>query len=850
MEGRQNYKYVIRKEAALDLADVPVAENSFRRKFFSFWDRFLFGRPHLAFIVFIVFIALPISIIFVVVKDVQGSLVGTTYIYESRVGHVPQLTPNRVYEQSYDFEMSEVEQVEITEITSPEWFTQRYLDNVDAVVSYKGKPEYDVNDRFVLLAQAQKVNYYDCSGCDADARYSYALVEYNLNTRACSDSKVWGRNPLGYSNPYSETSFCKQFDNECVVSSSWRYFASEEECVNSQNPPQIITPISDEVVYFESDCDGAYMADTIELDKKIEATDRDGEIVRFSITSSLVEVELQQDSIETLVRQISSEAGGKYYEAVYGAMINLQITPDVIGGMVPLTLSACDMLGHCDVQYMNISVLKRESCQQELPETGLPYFHITNPIQESTVRGSVPIVWDMGGYDTYEVLLNLYQNDCTTFVKKIEQQDMLTLNGNKGFVKMCSSELLDNGEYCVRGYMRQSGSSGGWMVSDQVQISVRNDNHRPVITSTPPAAELVTGANYEYIVSASDEDGDKVNLSIVGLPDWLNFDGSKISGTTVVPGGYSFSIIASDHLAGEDIQLVAVNVVPPINDSTKFTLHFPHEESVLSGSSNLISWEAQDEDGISHLEIYYSHDQKKWTQLGTYVGGKREAEWDVSSLANGNYWLKFVFEDGCEQQVTSVFFSEVFFVSQGDLEAVAVSFPAIFDMAPHENAELFTTSPLIYANYAPSEGTQIEQSSVKVLLDGGEITEECEIDETHVNCALLESLARGQHKVRINVADSSGRSMSTEWLFQIVEAQIIPSSLRALDLSEPPAKLFGIQTAIPISIVAAVIVLLITVILFTGFPLLFFGTLKMIIRLIRRPQTKVTRIEVPDTLAI
>lgn len=839
MDADKNYKYVIRKEAALELADVSLEEKSWQRKARLLLDRILFGKPHIALILFVFFIALPISIIAVILKDVQVHQVKDVYVYESRDDGISILTPNRVFEKSYKFEGNQVQNVEINEIVSPDWFVQSYFDKEGKAVGYRGKPEEEISDRFVLLAKAKRSSYYECSGCDEDDKFSYYLVEYNLSTRKCESVPIWGRNPLGYENPFDDKSYCKRFENECLVSSSWRYFTSQEDCANELNPPQITSDISDEIVIFEADCDGTFLRDSIRVDKQMKAIDQDGEIVRFSVSSQYSDlISVTQDSIETIIRQITSGKGEKYYEREYKALASLEVTVDDIGSTIPITIRACDPLGQCDLRYMNVSVSQKDICNNELPETGgTPHITLSSPVEGETITGDVPIVWTLGGFDAYDVRVDLLGKDCDSFIKKLYLGEKLTLNGNKGFAKAWDSTLVSDGQYCLRAYMKKNGVAGAWNESDSKTITIDNSNHRPKFTSTPSVDLITTGQQFEYRIDVMDDDGDDIDISIIDLPEWLSFDGEKLSGTTAVPGGYILTVVASDGNGGISRQFVDINVTPPLNNATSFELNFPHGASVLAGSSNEISWEARDEDGISNVDIYFSADRQKWHKITSLAGGKRTTVWDTTNLKSGLYYLQFIIEDESDQQVQSVFVSDEFYISNNQLSSGGGSFPSIENVTPQPNVEIYNNMPLIFASIFPSDSGQIVTNQLSIQLDAKTIAKACVVSEKSISCTLDGSLEIGQHKVRVEVKDSRDRSIVEEWLFTIIDEKKPIAGI--LDMSEPNAIIFGVRTPIPVSILTAIIVVICVAILFTGIPLLLYSIASALSTRIRKARAVV-----------
>ena len=121
-------------------------------------------------------------------------------------------------------------------------------------------------------------------------------------------------------------------------------------------------------------------------------------------------------------------------------------------------------------------------------------------------------------------------------------------------------------------------------------IDVANINRAPTIAGTP-AGSLAEGANYTFIPSVSDPDGDSLTFSVSNLPAWASFDPSSgtLSGTpgAGAAGSYRNILIqvtdgaASATLAGFDITVTAP---PPAMGAATLT------SATLTGTTAVLVW--------------------------------------------------------------------------------------------------------------------------------------------------------------------------------------------------------------------------------------------------------------------
>lgn len=110
------------------------------------------------------------------------------------------------------------------------------------------------------------------------------------------------------------------------------------------------------------------------------------------------------------------------------------------------------------------------------------------------------------------------------------------------------------------------------------------ENRPPRITS-PSSVEAVIDELFSYTATATDPDGDELDIGFENYPDWMTVAGAVISGTPdiqMADGG--FTVIASDGLFSDTLFVMVdvVLAVPPVSYSSDIQ---PIFNSNCAGSS-------------------------------------------------------------------------------------------------------------------------------------------------------------------------------------------------------------------------------------------------------------------------
>ena len=102
--------------------------------------------------------------------------------------------------------------------------------------------------------------------------------------------------------------------------------------------------------------------------------------------------------------------------------------------------------------------------------------------------------------------------------------------------------------------------------------------------------------------------------------------------------------------------------------------------------------------------------------------------------------------------------------------------PTIYDLTPQPNTTIYETRPIISASYY-DEGTGIDISSVRMMVDGEDVTALATVTENNISYTPATDMEEGMHTVYVSVADRGGLIAEEEWTFEIIRAVVYNISL-------------------------------------------------------------------------
>ena len=107
--------------------------------------------------------------------------------------------------------------------------------------------------------------------------------------------------------------------------------------------------------------------------------------------------------------------------------------------------------------------------------------------------------------------------------------------------------------------------------------------------------------------------------------------------------------------------------------------------------------------------------------------------------------------------------------------------PTITGLTPADDAMTVETAPTISATYS-DDTAGIDETSVEMLLDDVDVTDDAVADGDDVTYTPTEDLAEGSHDVTVNVSDNAGNAATESWSFRIVSWLAGPESATDEDL--------------------------------------------------------------------
>ena len=113
-------------------------------------------------------------------------------------------------------------------------------------------------------------------------------------------------------------------------------------------------------------------------------------------------------------------------------------------------------------------------------------------------------------------------------------------------------------------------------------------------------------------------------------------------------------------------------------------------------------------------------------------------------------------------------------VQASGLVTVDTSAPKVLDFSPAKGATVDSRAPLIYATLSDENGVGIDPASVRVRLDGADVTSQATVTPAFFNIK-AGNLNAGQHQVQVSVADKAGNVTNSQWAFTVTDSSLVQS---------------------------------------------------------------------------
>ena len=101
--------------------------------------------------------------------------------------------------------------------------------------------------------------------------------------------------------------------------------------------------------------------------------------------------------------------------------------------------------------------------------------------------------------------------------------------------------------------------------------------------------------------------------------------------------------------------------------------------------------------------------------------------------------------------------------------------PKIADLSPAPRGTTATDRPLIYGTFSDGAGTGVDPHSVKITLDGADITQDATVTSAFFNVTPQQPLSQGSHTLAVMVMDNAGNQSDRTWTFTVANTQTVKS---------------------------------------------------------------------------
>ncbi len=428
-------------------------------------------------------------------------------------------------------------------------------------------------------------------------------------------------------------------------------------------------------------------------------------------------------------------------------------------------------------------------------------FQVQTPSPKQKVKGALVVKWLM--YDDEQGSIPFTANIYDTTTCSDVNYGSITSNSNGTSSKITSNTIvwdstatqttapLNDGEYCLKICAAMKVDGIDYSVCNGRPILLINNNSLPNFTNFPSNVTLTEGQNWEFQLNASDPDGDSLTYRLVTAPTFLGIDAATgrlylkslpTLANNIAQEEYTVVVAVDDGLSGavtRSFKLTIVNDVAPTvtpttgnnvnqnnygsNQSSNIIIYFPEENSVLKGTENKLKWKVTDVDGVEKILLSYSSNGIDWIEFANLRGDKTEYNWDVTSVPEGTYYLQVTVVDTKNSIVTH---KSPRFSVLNNLTEEELSSPLIINVEPSEGKTQEIVNE-IKGNLVPSNGAKIDPKTFKLLLDGKDITADCNVDDLSFSCPISENLNKGKHSIQIEIKDSNDKKAEHTSSFNI-----------------------------------------------------------------------------------
>lgn len=462
-------------------------------------------------------------------------------------------------------------------------------------------------------------------------------------------------------------------------------------------------------------------------------------------------------------------------------------------------------------------------------------FEVQSPLPNQKLKGTVEVRWmqyddeqsqiqyQTGIYDPGTCSTTFYGKVTNNTTGNSSSANPQVLNWNTTATSTISP--LPDGQYCFKVCASMLNGTTPYSTCNSRYIFIYNTNRKPTITSTPVNLTLTEGQTFTYDVQATDPDNDALVYFLSKSPGFLSINSSNglitsapfttVNGQTTY---YTAEVTVDDDKAGSVTQSFVITVnpkpvtpppsggtttppptTPPQGDTdeedqgtdededqddedtedetpveTEFSAEFikPHEDTIYTSEDSLISWRIDNSEMVTNQVLSYSDDLEEWFPIQEFEPSINYYIWDISNIKNGSYYLKLELIGSDDTQKFSAT-SEKFMLQFNEDGDLIESVPLIIDVEPEDGAEVSNDfRNIISGKFIPSAGAEIQAQTFNIQLDGEDIKETCQADDSSFNCRLAEELNTGRHEVKVSISDSNDKEAEYEWTFTVSGAEV------------------------------------------------------------------------------
>ena len=307
----------------------------------------------------------------------------------------------------------------------------------------------------------------------------------------------------------------------------------------------------------------------------------------------------------------------------------------------------------------------------------------------------------------------------------------------------------------LRGVLERMGAFVGWDAPNRTVIAQRGD--RDVVLPIGSRTAKVNGRDVQLDVPAIIMAGTTmVPLRFVG--EALGADVMWNSATRTV------EIISPGGSTGGQTPSTPVGITSFTHDATDWLIAGDKLRLVLKGSSG----------GAANFEIpgVVAATAMRETSSGTY-----EATWTVPANANS--------VSGASAIAKLVVGGQSLLIQAGTPISIDVSAPEVQNLTPLSDSSVAQARPGISATFNDGSGSGIDANSLKLVVNGKDVTADANVTGTFVSYRPGGPLPAGDTSVNLTVGDAARNSVTKTWRFTVREASQVIKSVTFTPQTKP-----------------------------------------------------------------